>query len=77
MILCHNDLTREQEMIIERAVTVFSIYLYTQIQIAQSQWKRKSDFLDEVMSRQSSTEALIKKARNIFILTQVKTIVSL
>ena len=66
VILSHNDLTREQEMIIERAVTVFSIYLYTQMQIAQSQWQRKSDFLDEIMSRQSSTEALIKKARNIF-----------
>ncbi|MFJ7733458.1 XylR N-terminal domain-containing protein [Lysinibacillus sp. NPDC097231] len=66
VILSHKDLTREQEMIIERAVTVFSVYLYTQMQIAESQWKRKSDFLDEIMSRQSSTEALIKKARNIF-----------
>lgn len=66
VILSHNALTREQEMIIERAVTVFSIYLYTQIQIAQSQWKKKSDFLDEVMSQQSPTEELIKKARNIF-----------
>ncbi len=66
VILSHKALTREQEMIIERAVTVFSIYLYTQIQIAQSQWKKKSDFLDEVMSQQSPSEELIKKARNIF-----------
>ncbi|MFJ7952239.1 XylR N-terminal domain-containing protein [Lysinibacillus sp. NPDC096418] len=66
VVLSHQEMTREQEMIIERSVTVFSVYLYTQMQIAQSQWKRKSDFLDEIMNWQSSTEALIKKARNIF-----------
>ncbi len=44
VILSHNDLTREQKMIIERAVTVFSIYLYTQMQIAQSQWQRSPIF---------------------------------
>ncbi|MEK4230692.1 XylR N-terminal domain-containing protein [Solibacillus sp. FSL H8-0538] len=67
LTVIHDEaLTREQKMMIESAISVFSVYLYIQAQIAQSQWQRKSDFLDEMLNGQVAIERMIKKARNIF-----------
>lgn len=67
LILISNEpLSMEQEKIIERSLSIFSIQMHTERTIAQSLWSKKIDFFEELLEEQSDTGALVKKAHHIF-----------
>ncbi|HWI50387.1 MAG TPA: XylR N-terminal domain-containing protein [Rummeliibacillus sp.] len=66
IIIGNKALSREQEMIVERSLTVYAIYVNTQRQIAQSRWRKKAEFIDEIIDGKADGDELIKKARHLF-----------
>ncbi|MGG0655890.1 XylR N-terminal domain-containing protein [Rummeliibacillus pycnus] len=66
IVISKKTLSREQEMIIERSLSVFAIFINTQRQIAQSLWRKKAEFIDEIIDDKADTNKLIKKGKHLF-----------
>ncbi|WP_017728834.1 XylR N-terminal domain-containing protein [Halalkalibacterium ligniniphilum] len=66
IVLGTEPITKEDRMIIERALSVLSIQMYTQRMIAQSLWQKKVDFFDELLNDSYDKEQLIYQANHLF-----------
>lgn len=66
IVISKKKLSREKEMIIEGSLSVFAIYINTQRQIAQSRWRKKAEFIDEIIDDKADTDRMIKKGKHLF-----------
>ncbi|SFI78560.1 XylR N-terminal domain-containing protein [Thermoflavimicrobium dichotomicum] len=66
MVVIGNDkLEKHQHMIIERAINVCIIQLFHQRAIAQSIWKKKEDFLEDILEGTYNEDLLRRRAHDL------------
>lgn len=65
VVIGDTPLSQQEEMIIERAVSVFTVLLFHQRSIAQSIWKMKEDFFEEILDGKYDENFLKRRAHNL------------
>ncbi|MBD3107136.1 XylR N-terminal domain-containing protein [Bacillus sp. AGMB 02131] len=66
ILISDEPLSMEQEKVIERSLSIFSIQMHTERTIAQSLWGKKIDFFNELLEERADIAALLSKAQHIF-----------
>lgn len=68
VVIGNSGISKEENMIIENSLSIFSIKMDTERKIAHSKWKKKVDFFEELIRNQNQedSDSLIQKASYIF-----------
>ncbi len=66
IVISSEPITKEERMIIESALSVLSIQMYTQRSIAQSLWQKKVNFFEELIDNKYDTKQQLQKANHLF-----------
>ncbi|MEH7237682.1 XylR N-terminal domain-containing protein [Bacillus sp. JJ1562] len=66
VVIANDPIKKVDEMIIESSLSVISIQMHIDRMIAQSLWKKKVDFFEEVIKEKFDSESLLQKASHIF-----------
>lgn len=65
VVIGDKPLSQEERMIIERSNNVFTIYLFHQRSIAQSIWKMKEDFFEDILDGHYDEKFLKRRAQDL------------
>ena len=66
IIIGDQPLNQEEQMIIQRSLSVFAIQLYTQRMMVQLTWKKKVDFFEELLEGRLDTKSFLESAQHLF-----------
>ncbi|WP_216827407.1 XylR N-terminal domain-containing protein [Alkalihalobacterium elongatum] len=66
LVVSSNEISKEERMMIESALSVLSIHLYTQRYIAKSLWRKKVNFFEELLDNKYDTEQILQNANHLF-----------